>query len=116
MQRLQSQGILRRWGAVLRHRQAGLCGQRYGGLEGEAERADEVGQIMAGFNEISHCYLREVPDKFGYSLFTMLHARSDEELEEMVAGIAEQTGLQDYVVIKSLKEFKKASMKYVEQA
>jgi DNA-binding Lrp family transcriptional regulator len=113
VQRLRSQGILRRWGAVLRHRQAGFVANAMVAWKVEAERADEVGQALAEFKEISHCYLREVPDKFVYSLFTMLHARSAEELEETLSRASLKTGLQDYVVIKSLKEFKKASMQYV---
>jgi DNA-binding Lrp family transcriptional regulator len=110
---LQRQGVLRRWGAVLRHRQAGYLANAMVAWNVEPERADEVGHIMAGFKEISHCYLREVPDTFSYSLFAMLHARSDEELGELIARVSQRTGLQDYLVIKSLKEFKKASMKYV---
>lgn len=110
---LRQNGMLRRWGAVLRHRQAGYVANAMVAWQVEPERADEAGQIMAGFNEISHCYLREVPDTFTYSLFTMLHARSDEELVDLVSRVSQRTGLNDFLVIKSLKEFKKASMKYV---
>lgn len=110
---LRQNGTLRRWGAVLRHRQAGYVANAMVAWQVEPERADEAGQIMAGFNEISHCYLREVPDTFTYSLFTMLHARSDEELVDLVSRVSQRTGLNDFLVIKSLKEFKKASMKYV---
>jgi hypothetical protein len=46
-------------------------------------------------------------------MFTMLHARSDEELVDLVSRVSQRTGLNDYLVIKSLKEFKKASMKYI---
>lgn len=113
VQRLRSQGILRRWGAVLRHRQAGFVANAMVAWKVEAERADEVGQALAEFKEISHCYLREVPDKFAYSLFTMLHARTAEELEETLSRASLKTGLQEYLVIKSLREFKKVSMQYV---
>ncbi|MCX5780896.1 MAG: Lrp/AsnC family transcriptional regulator [Firmicutes bacterium] len=110
---LQGQGILRRWGAVLRHRQAGFVANAMVAWKVEAERADELGQALAEFKEISHCYLREVPDEFAYNLFTMLHARTEEELEEILSRTSLRTGLQDYLVIKSLKELKKASMQYV---
>jgi DNA-binding Lrp family transcriptional regulator len=110
---LQGQGILRRWGAVLRHRQAGFVANAMVAWKVEAERADELGQALAEFKEISHCYLREVPDEFAYNLFTMLHARTEEELEEILSLASLRTGLQDYLVIKSLKELKKASMQYV---
>ena len=113
VRRLQGQGILRRWGAVLRHRQAGFVANAMVAWKVEAERADELGQALAEFKEISHCYLREVPDEFAYNLFTMLHARTEEEIEDILARASLRTGVQDYLVIKSLKELKKASMQYV---
>ena len=113
VQNLQKKGVIRRWGAVLRHQQAGFVANAMLAWKVGAGQADESGNIMAGSKEISHCYLREVPDEFGYNLFSMIHARSDQELRELIDRVSEQTGLTDYIVIKSLKEFKKASMKYV---
>ncbi|MDD3364576.1 MAG: AsnC family transcriptional regulator, partial [Syntrophomonas sp.] len=113
VQKLQGKGTIRRWGAVLRHQQAGFVANAMVAWKVEAEQADKVGNIMAGFKEISHCYLREVPDDFRYNMFSMIHARSDQELRELIDRVSEQTELTDYVVIKSLKEFKKASMEYI---
>lgn len=113
VQNLQKKGVIRRWGAVLRHQQAGFVANAMVAWKVGEGQADESGNIMAGSKEISHCYLREVPDEFGYNLFSMIHARSDQELRELIDRVSEQTGLTDYIVIKSLKEFKKASMKYV---
>jgi siroheme decarboxylase len=113
VQALERGGILRRWGAVLRHRQAGYVANAMVAWKVAPERADEVGQIIAGFVEISHCYLRQVPDTFAYSMFAMMHARNDQQLLELVDRVAERSGCQEYLVIRSLKEFKKASMRYV---
>jgi DNA-binding Lrp family transcriptional regulator len=113
VQNLQKKGVIRRWGAVLRHQQAGFVVNAMVAWKLGAGQADESGNIMAGFKEISHCYLREVPDEFGYNLFSMIHARSDQELRELIDRVSEQTGLTDYIVIKSLREFKKASMEYI---
>jgi DNA-binding Lrp family transcriptional regulator len=113
VQNLQEKGTIRRWGAVLRHRQAGFTSNAMVAWKVGVEQADETGSIMAGFREISHCYLREVPDGFGYNMFTMIHARSDQELRGLIDRVSEQTGLTDYIVIKSLKELKKASMEYI---
>ena len=79
----------------------------------EPEKADLAGRQMAEFPEVSHCYLRQVPNSFPYNLFTMIHARSDAQLSEIIARAADETELNDYLIIKSLKEYKKASMKYV---
>jgi Transcriptional regulators len=111
--KMQEKGILRRWGAILRHRQAGYLVNAMVAWKVEPARADEAGRLMAEFSEISHCYLRKVPDSFAYNLFAMVHARHDEELRQVIEEISERTGIRAYAVIKSLKEYKKASMKYV---
>jgi len=113
LRNLQKNGIIRRWGAVLRHQKAGYFANAMVAWKVAPDRADETGNIMAQFAEVSHCYLREVPEIFGYNLFAMIHARSDEKLLELIVAISEKTGLDDYQVIRSLREFKKASMKYV---
>ncbi len=113
VQKLQEKGTIRRWGAVLRHQQAGFVANAMVAWKAGAEQGDESGSLMAGFKEISHCYLREVPDEFGYNMFSMIHARTDQELKELIGKVSDQTGLKDYIVIKSLKEFKKASMEYI---
>jgi len=111
--KMQQKGILRRWGAILRHHQAGYLANAMVAWQVAADQADEAGKTMAGFQEVSHCYLRQVPNSFAYNLFAMVHAHSDNELAQLVSEISQCTGLKDYIVIKSLKEYKKASMKYV---
>ncbi len=111
IQAMQTEGTIRRWGAVLRHHQAGYKANAMVAWKVAADQADEAGRIMAEFKEISHCYLRQV-SSFQYNLFTMLHSQTNEKLSELVSKVSEKTGLKNYVVIKSLKEFKKASMKY----
>ena len=110
---LKNQSYMRRFGAILRHQKAGYDSNAMVAWLVTITEADRIGKIMAGFNEVSHCYLRDTPPEFGYNLFTMIHARSDAHLSEIIARAADGTQLNDYLIIKSLKEFKKASMKYV---
>jgi siroheme decarboxylase len=110
---MRQQGYLRRWGAVLRHRQAGYVANAMVAWKVTPERADQAGQVMAEFKEISHCYLRQVPASFAYNLFAMMHARTEAELIELVAKVSARSGLEDYVVIRSNRELKKASMRYI---
>lgn len=113
IEQMRTDGVLRRWGAVLRHQQAGYIANAMVAWKVDPDKADEAGWQMAGFQEISHCYLRSVPAVFPYNLFTMCHARSEEQLQELINRAAAQTGLNDFVIIKSLREFKKTSMTYV---
>ena len=113
LQLLKQTGIIRRWGAVLRHQQAGFRVNAMVAWKAGREAADEAGRIMAGYKEISHCYLRQVPESFPYNLFAMIHARSEDELIKVVHDVAEHTNLREFAVIRSIKEFKKVSLKYI---
>ncbi len=109
---LQTRGIMRRWGAVLRHQQAGYVCNAMVAWKVTPDNADQAGETMAAFKEISHCYLREVSPDFGYNMFSMVHGRSEPEMEETISRIARTTGLNDYIVLKSVRELKKVSMRF----
>lgn len=109
---MQEKGIIRRFGAIIRHQKAGYNTNAMVAWQVEIDDADRVGQLMAASPNISHCYLREVPPEFGYNLFTMIHAQSEQQLEEIIKQAAEQTNIQKYIILKSIKELKKVSMKY----
>ncbi|MEA4926493.1 MAG: Lrp/AsnC family transcriptional regulator [Syntrophomonadaceae bacterium] len=111
--KMQQMGIIRRWGAVLRHRQAGYMANAMVAWKVEASAADRAGRLMAEFKAISHCYLRQVPNLFAYNLFAMMHAHDEEELQRIIDEVSKRTGINDYAVIRSLKEYKKVSMQYI---
>lgn len=106
------QGIIRRLGAVLRHNRVGFTVNAMVALKVDESRADEAGYKLAGFEEISHCYWREVPEDFGYNLFAMVHATSEEELRGVIKRMAEETGINEYKIFRSRQEMKKVSMTY----
>ncbi|HBQ27466.1 MAG TPA: Lrp/AsnC family transcriptional regulator [Syntrophomonas sp.] len=110
---LRDQGVIRRFAAILRHYNAGFKVNAMVAWKVAVADADRVGTIMAGFDEVSHCYLREVPAEFGYNLFSMIHARSTEQINTLLEELAFRTGISDYMIIKSIRELKKVSMEYV---
>jgi DNA-binding Lrp family transcriptional regulator len=113
VRQLREKGLLRRMGAVLRHRQAGFAVNAMVAwkLENE-EEADQAGKIMAGYKEISHCYIREVPPDFDYNVFSMIHVKNEKRLEEIIEEISLRTGIGKYIIIRSSRELKKESMQY----
>ncbi len=113
IQTWQDQGIVRRFGAILRHQKAGYDNNAMVAWMVDETEADKAGQIMAGHPNISHCYLRDVPSDFAYALFTMIHARSEKELEEIISNISKETEIKDFTILKSMQELKKTSMQYV---
>jgi len=113
---LQRRGYLRRFAAILRHRKAGF------GANGMAVWAVpesdilRMGQTMAGYTVISHCYQRPIYEDWKYNLFTMIHARKKGEVEEFVKQLSAEHGLDDYAVLYSTTEYKKVRLAYFEPA
>lgn len=109
---LQDTGIIRRIGAVVRHHRLGITANGMGVWKVSENDTERIGAIMASFPEVSHCYQRPVFADWPYNLFTMIHASTLEECEDIAARISEKTGLKDYKLLFSSKEFKKCSMIY----
>jgi len=109
---MQEKGIIRRLGAVLRHQKAGYKVNAMVAWKVNPLYADEPAQKLAEYNEISHCYLRKPPDNFDYPLFAMIHSRTEKQMEDLLKDISQNTGLLDFVILKSKQELKKTSMEY----
>lgn len=109
---LKNRGLLRRLAAILRHQEAGFKINALVAWQVDVSKMDEVGQRLAENKNVSHCYHRQVPKDFGYNLFTMVHARSDEELQDQLSVMSDQVSISQYTVIQSLEEYKKVSMTY----
>lgn len=109
---MQARGLMRRFAAVLHHRQAGYRANGMGVWVVPADRVEEVGQRMASFRAVSHCYERPTYPDWPYSLFTMVHGRSQEACEDILSEIARETGISERAVLYSTKEYKKVRLRY----
>ena len=103
---------MRRFAAVLHHREAGFVANAMGVWAVPQDKVDEIGAAMASFRAVSHCYQRPTCPGWPYSLFTMVHAKSREECEQILGAIAEATGVADRGVLYSVKDFKKVRVRY----
>ena len=112
IKQLKAQGILRRFGASLDHRRAGYRANAMVAWYAPEDKLESVGKIMAGFKEVSHCYQREIRGDWKYNLFTMIHGKNKGDCERTARRIADETGIEDYVILLTLKEYKKASPHY----
>lgn len=110
--RFKEKGILRRYAAVLYHRNAGFIANGMGVWKVEPSRIKEVGMKASAFPQVSHCYERPTYPDWPYSLFTMVHSRTVEECDRVVQAISEKIGVSDYKVLYSTKEYKKVRIKY----
>lgn len=110
--RLRDRGIMRRFGATLRHQKAGFAANAMTAWQVEEERIVEVGELMASFKQVSHCYRRNPTAQWPYNLYTMIHGTSEEGCHATAQKMAEKTGIKTYKLLSSLKELKKTSMRY----
>jgi DNA-binding Lrp family transcriptional regulator len=109
---LKERGVIRRFGATLRHQEAGFGSNAMASWRVPEDKVDEVGNAMAAFREVTHCYQRRVEKDWLYNLYTMIHGESREECYRIAKRISQETGIRDYVLLFSEKEFKKTSMEY----
>ncbi len=104
---LMEEKKIRRFAASVAHRKVGINSNAMTVWRVPPERVDEVGPIMASFPEVTHCYERPTFSDWPYNVFTMIHGYTDEQCESVIEAIKEKTGLDDYVILYSEKEFKK---------
>jgi len=109
---LRRRKIMRRFSAVLYHRKAGFKANAMGVWRVPEERVEEVGQVFAQYQAVSHCYQRPTYPDWPYSLFSMVHGRTVEECEAVLDAMAEETGLTDRLSLYSTREYKKTRVRY----
>ena len=107
-----TRGYLRRFAAILHHRQAGFAANAMVVWQIPEEKQDEIGAKMALFREVSHCYKRPVYPEFQYSLYTMIHAPKVADCERVADRIEEKIGKWPRFSLLSTKEYKKIRLKY----
>ena len=105
-------GIMRRYAGVLHHRAAGFVVNGMAVWKVPLTQLDELGPMMGGFRGVTHCYQRPTYEDWPYTVFTMIHARTGPECKQVVEAIAAKTGLTDYAILYSTKEYKKIRVKY----
>ncbi len=110
--RMQEAKIMRRFASILYHRRAGFKANAMVVWSVDEDRAEEIGKKVAEFSAVSHCYLRPVYPNWPYPLFSMIHGKSKEEVEEVVESIKKEIEPKDYKYLYSTREFKKQRIKY----
>ena len=105
-------GVMRRFAAILRHREVGFTANGMIVWKVPEERIEEVGEKLGAFPQISHCYQRPTYPDWPYSVFSMVHCKSVSDAEEMAKQIQKQVDVNDYKILFSSREFKKTRVEY----
>jgi DNA-binding Lrp family transcriptional regulator len=113
---LQATGVMRRYAAVLRHRKIGFAVNCMTVWSVPADRVDQVGQTLAGFAEVTHCYLRPAWPDWPYNLYGMVHCRNDQQCRDLIGRMKSATGIDQMIEVYSTREFKKVRLEYFSPA
>ncbi|OLD22759.1 MAG: transcriptional regulator [Thaumarchaeota archaeon 13_1_20CM_2_39_20] len=105
-------GVMRRFAAILRHREVGFVANGMIVWKVPTERIEEVGTKLGSFPQVSHCYQRPVYPDWPYSVFSMVHCKTSEEAQDMANQIQKLIDVDEYKILFSSREFKKTRVEY----
>lgn len=113
--RLRTNGYIKRWGVVVRHRKLGYRANAMVVWDVPDDRIDELGQRIGQFEFITLCYQRprRLPD-WPYNLFCMIHGRDRETVCQQLEQLCDELNLQQlpHEVLFSQRCFKQRGARY----
>ena len=112
-QALLRTGVMRRFAASISHTRAGFKANAMACWVAPPGMVNAAGLKLASMREVSHCYERQTNPLWLYNLFAMIHGHTKEACWEIANQASRETGLRDYVLLFSTKEFKKTRVKYL---
>jgi len=109
---LQEAGIMRRFASILNHRKAGFNANAMVVWDVDAENGEKIGEAAAAFSAVSHCYLRPKYANWPFNLFTMVHGKTTEETNGIIAEMSKEIEAKSHMPLYSSREFKKVRIEY----
>lgn len=111
-------GVLRRWGAIVRHHELGVTANAMTVFNVPDEQLADYGQQLARQAGITLCYARHRDEGWPYNLYCMVHGRSQPETLRHIEHARRQTGLDrfDHAVLFSTERFKQTGGRYFRHA
>ncbi|MDZ7660876.1 AsnC family transcriptional regulator [Thiohalophilus sp.] len=112
---LQQQGVIKRMGVVVRHRELGYRANAMLVWDVPDDRVGELGRCLSQYDFITLCYRRPrvMPD-WPYNLFCMIHGKSREDVLQRIDWLIEQCHLESlpHHVLFSRRRFKQRGAVY----
>jgi len=113
--RLKDNGVIRRFGVVVRHHELGYSANAMVVWDVPDEQVTELGRCLAGFDFITLCYRRprRLP-QWRYNLYCMIHGKSRDEALAQLEWMVNHCGLQSlpHEVLFSRRRFKQRGAVY----
>lgn len=112
---LQQQGVIKRMGVVVRHRELGYRANAMLVWDVPDERVSELGRCLSQYDFITLCYRRPrvLPD-WPYNLFCMIHGKSREDVLQRIDWLIAQCHLESlpHRILFSRRRFKQRGAVY----
>ena len=112
MKHYEDIGVMRRFAAILRHRQIGFTANGMIVWKVPEDRITEVGEKLGAFPQVSHCYERPTYPDWPYNVFSMIHCKTHDEAHDVAKTIQDQIKVPEYQILFSSREFKKIRVEY----
>lgn len=111
LKKLAEQKKIRRFGASIGHIALGFTANGMGVWDIPEDQIEEIGQKMASFHEVSHCYQRPRSAEWPYNMYTMIHGRTPDECYAAAEKISKAVGIEEYKLVFSERELKKKGVR-----
>lgn len=112
----QEDGIIKRFGIIVRHHELGYRENAMVVWDVPDERVQTYGQRAAKIPEVTLCYRRprQLPE-WPYNLFCMIHGKDRTLVEKRIADLCQETGLSAFPMktLFSTRRFKQRGARYV---
>lgn len=115
LRRLIADGVIKRFGVVVRHHEVGYRANAMVVFDVPDERVGEAGRRLTELPFITLCYRRpRRPPRWLYNLFCMIHGRDRRTVEAQVDHATEMAGLQGVprAILFSRRRFKQRGARY----
>ena len=115
LRRLIADGVIKRFGVIVRHRELGYRANAMVVWEVSDARVGDAGRNLAALPFVTLCYRRpRRPPAWSYNLFCMIHGRDRGTVEALVDQASAVAGLEDLprAVLFSRRRFKQRGARY----
>jgi DNA-binding Lrp family transcriptional regulator len=110
LRKLREQNVIRKFGVFIWKRKVGIIANALIVWAIPSNRIQEVAEFFSEFKEVTHCYERRtVPSRWRYNLYTVIHGFSRGTVREFVKTLAKKVGVDDYLILFSVKEYVRRS-------
>lgn len=112
--RLKAQGLIKRWGVVVKHRQLGYQANAMIVMNVPDDSVSAIGQQVSQNSFVNLCYQRPRRESWPYNLYCMIHGKSREIVLQQWLELQQSCGLHGYAfeVLFSRRCFKQRGALY----